>query len=65
MLDSLENVAGSGTRALATDELDEAVLETVCSWSGAFDVEKALSLGFAQDTNFDDVVRQYQEQYVR
>lgn len=64
MLESLENVAGAEARALVHDELSQDVIDIVCSWPGAFNVDQALALGFAQDTDFDDVVRQYRDDYV-
>lgn len=44
--------------------LDERVMNIVCSWPGEFDVERPLALGFIRDTDFDDVVRQYQDEFV-
>ena len=64
MLDSLENVGGQEARDLVTQELDEQVMDIVCSWPGEFDVERTLGFGFIQDANFDDVVRQYQAEFV-
>ncbi len=64
MLESLARVGGPATRELVTLNLDERVMDIVCSWPGEFDVERPLSLGFAQDANFDDVVRQYREEFV-
>ena len=59
MLDSLERLAGRETRARVRFEEDPRVMRIVCSWPGAFDVERALRLGFRADRDFDSVVRQY------
>lgn len=64
MLDSLQRVGGQEARDLVTQELDERVMDIVCSWPGEFDVERTRGLGFIQDANFDDVVRQYQAEFV-
>lgn len=64
MLDSLQEVGGQEARELVTQELDERVMDIVCSWPGEFDVERTLGFGFIQDANFDDVVRQYQAEFV-
>ena len=59
MLDSLERLAGADTRARVRYDDDPRVREIVCSWPGAFDVHRALSLGFEADPDFDTVLRQY------
>jgi nucleoside-diphosphate-sugar epimerase len=59
MLDSLERLAGADTRARVRYDDDPRVREIVCSWPGAFDVRRALSLGFEADPDFDTVLRQY------
>lgn len=64
MLASLERVGGSEARALVTDEPDQQVMDIVCSWPGEFDVERLVNLGFVRDENFDDVVRQYEREFV-
>lgn len=65
MLASLERAGGAEARALVTDEPDPAVEEIVGSWPGAFDVERALALGFGQDTSFDDLVAEFVEDHLR
>lgn len=65
MLESLERVGGPEARALVTEEPDEAAAAIVCSWPGAFDVERLLGLGFVRDESYDDVVRQYRQDHVR
>lgn len=64
MLESLARVGSQSGRDLVTLDLDERVMKIVCSWPGEFDVERPLSLGFTQDTDFDDVVRQYRDEFV-
>lgn len=64
MLDSLEHVGGEKARALVTEKPDDRVIRIVCSWPGAFEVSRTIALGFTADRNFDDVVRQYQNEFV-
>ena len=59
MLDTLERIGGASARSLVRSEEDPRVIRIVCSWPGAFDVSRALDLGFQADPNFDSVVRQY------
>jgi nucleoside-diphosphate-sugar epimerase len=59
MLDSLERHAGAAARARVRCEPDPGVMRIVCGWPGAFDVSRALQLGFAADTNVDSIVRQF------
>ena len=59
MLDSLERLGGAAARARVKCEEDSRVADIVCSWPGAFDVGRALSLGFEADGDFDSVVRQH------
>lgn len=64
MLEALTRVGGQEARDLVSLNLDQAVMDIVCSWPAEFDVEQPLRLGFLQDTNFDDVVRQYRDEFV-
>jgi D-erythronate 2-dehydrogenase len=59
MLDSLERVAGAAVRARVRCELDRRIMQIVCSWPGAFDVSRALRLGFSVDRDIDSIVRQF------
>jgi nucleoside-diphosphate-sugar epimerase len=59
MLDSLERHAGPAARARVRCEPDPGVMRIVCGWPGAFDVSRALQLGFAADTDLDSIVRQF------
>ena len=65
MLASLERVGGAGPRALVSHELEPRIMEIVCSWPGEFDISRPLALGFTRDTDFDAVVRQYKDEFVR
>lgn len=64
MLAALETVAGADARALVRDELSQPIMDIVCSWPGAFDIQKTLALGFEQDSSFEEMVRQYRDDYV-
>ena len=65
MLESLERVGGPSARALVRQEPEERVARIVCSWPGDFDVSRPLALGFTRDGDFDGVVRQYRDEFVR
>lgn len=65
MLASLERVGGAAPRALVSHELDKRIMDIVCSWPGAFEVSRPLALGFTRDGDFDAVVRQYKDEFVR
>jgi nucleoside-diphosphate-sugar epimerase len=59
MLDSLERLAGTAVRARVRCELDRRIMHIVCTWPGAFDVSRALRLGFSADRDIDSIVRQF------
>jgi nucleoside-diphosphate-sugar epimerase len=59
ILDSLERVAGPAVRARVRCELDRRTMHIVCTWPGAFDVSRALRLGFSADRDIDSIVRQF------
>jgi nucleoside-diphosphate-sugar epimerase len=59
MLASLERLAGAPTRARVRAEPDQRVMRVACTWPGAFDVTRALRLGFHVDTDIDAIVRQF------
>ena len=61
MLDSLERLGGTSARALVRLTDDPRVAAIVCSWPGAFDVARPLSLGFEADASFDAIMNQYME----
>ena len=59
MLASLERFGGPEARARVRCELDPGVMRIVGTWPGAFDVSRALSLGFQVDHDIDAIVRQF------
>jgi nucleoside-diphosphate-sugar epimerase len=59
MLTSLERLGGAAARARVRCEPDAHVMRIVCSWPGAFDVSRALGLGFGADRDVDSIVRQF------
>jgi nucleoside-diphosphate-sugar epimerase len=59
MLDSLERLGGAPARARVRCELDQGAMRIVCSWPGALDTSRPLSLGFTVDRDIDGVVRQF------
>lgn len=64
MLQALEAVGGAEARALVSEVPDQAVMDIVCSWPGAFDVDATLALGFAPDSSFESAVRQFHAEFV-
>ena len=64
MLRTLERVAGPDVVAKIRFERDAAVERIVASWPGRFDPSRALALGFRADTDFDSVVRAYQQESI-
>ncbi len=59
MLASLARVAGAPVRALVQERVDPHVAAVVVGWPGAFDVSRALRLGFVNDHDADALVRQF------
>ena len=59
MLDSLERLAGPSARARVRCAVDAKVMQIVSTWPGAFDVRRALTLGFVTDRDVDSIVQQY------
>jgi len=59
MLDSLERLAGRDARARVRVERDERIARAMLGWPAALDASRALSLGFAADTNADAIVQEY------
>ena len=59
MLDGLERVAGSAARARVRTSIDERIMRLVCTWPGAFDINRALHLGFTGDRDIDGLIRQF------
>ena len=59
MLASLERLAGAAVRARVRCELDQRIMRIVCTWPGAFEISRALRLGFSADRDIDSIVRQF------
>jgi nucleoside-diphosphate-sugar epimerase len=59
MLDSLERLGGAEARARVRCEIDPRIAGMVGTWPAAFDVSRALALGFSPDHDIDAVVRQF------
>lgn len=59
MLASLERLGGAAARARVRCEPDAHIMRIVCSWPGAFDVSRALRLGFGADNDVDSIVGQF------
>lgn len=64
MLESLTRVAGQSARDLVGIDYDAKIDSIVGSWPGAFDVERTRILGFVSDTDFDQVVQQYRDDFI-
>ena len=64
MLASLERIGGREARALVRCEEDPAMMRVVCTWPGAFDVRRALALGFEIDRDIDGVVGEYAQSLI-
>jgi nucleoside-diphosphate-sugar epimerase len=59
MLDSLERLGGSAVRARVRLEVDPRTARIVGTWPGAFDISRALALGFTVDRDIDEVILQF------
>jgi len=59
MLASLERLAGAEVRSRVRCEIDQRIWRLVSTWPGAFDISRALRLGFSVDRDIDAVVRQF------
>lgn len=64
MLESLARVGGQQARDLVEITYDAKIDAIVGSWPGAFDVERTRGLGFVSDTDFDQVVQQYRDDFI-
>ena len=60
MLDALKRNTDSDTLERVIFNPDPAINRIVSSWPSRIDNRRALDLGFAIDTHFDDFIRQYQ-----
>jgi nucleoside-diphosphate-sugar epimerase len=59
MLATLERLAGPAVRARVRCAVDARVTRIVCGWPAAFDMRRALDLGFSADRDIESVVRQF------
>ena len=59
LLAGLERVGGAEARARVRVEPDERISRIVATWPSAFDVTRALELGFERDSDADAIVTQY------
>ena len=59
MLASLERLGGRGARARVRCQVNADIMRIVSTWPGAFDVSRALRLGFQVDRDVDAIVRQF------
>ena len=55
-------VAGTEVAARIEWQPDERVERIVASWPAAWDMSRALGLGFRPDADFDSVIRAYQSE---
>lgn len=61
MLEALRNVAGQEVVDLVEFKPDKAIETIVWTWVAEMKPDKALSLGFSQDTNFEDFIKAHIE----
>lgn len=61
MVEALRRVAGDAVADRVTWEREERVEKIVGTWPAAWDVARAVELGFESDASFDDVIRAYAE----
>jgi D-erythronate 2-dehydrogenase len=65
MVESLRRVAGDAVASRITWQLDPAIDRLVTSWPKSCAGTFATHLGMTADASFDEIVRDYQKQYVR
>ena len=56
-IDALRRVAGESAVRLIRREPDESILRIVRTWAAAVDATRALRLGFAAESSFDEIIR--------
>lgn len=59
MIQALAHVANEATVERIQHQPDDAISAIVASWPSRFDVSLARSFGFAQDENFEEIVRAF------
>ena len=60
-IEALERAAGKDAVALIRREPDPFIEKLVYSWPQSFEAEKAKSLGFKAENNFDEIIKIYME----
>ncbi|MDG2197567.1 MAG: SDR family oxidoreductase [SAR324 cluster bacterium] len=61
-IEALERAAGKDTVLLIRREPDPFIEKLVYSWPQSFEAEKARSLGFKAENNFDEIIKIYMEE---
>ena len=61
MVEALRRVAGDAVADRVTWEREDRIEKIVGTWPAAWDVSRALALGFECDASFDEVIRDYAE----
>lgn len=61
MIDALRAVAGDACAALIREQPDETIMGIVAGWPRRFDASRALDLGFAAETRFEDIITAHLE----
>ena len=56
-IDALRRVAGERAVRLIRRQPDESILRMVQTWAAALDATRALGLGFAAESSFDEIIR--------
>ncbi len=59
MLESLERLVGPEARARVRVARDDRIARIILTWPGAFDVSRALALGFTADRDIDGLISEY------
>jgi D-erythronate 2-dehydrogenase len=65
MVESLRRVAGDAVASRISWQHDPVIDRLVTSWPKACAADFAKSLGMKADASFDDIIRDYQQQYVK
>ena len=61
-IEALERAAGKEAVELIRREPDPFIEKLVYSWPQSFEAEKARSLGFKAENNFDEIIKIYMEE---
>ena len=60
-IEALRRVGGDAAVRLIRRHADETSVRIVAGWPGRFDARRALALGFAAESSFDEIIRVYLE----